>query len=109
MKFSINLSGKTLYSFMRECGYSPQNEPRTRSFGTVRGELAFHRFLTGRFYPKFHAYCALAADKKTAAINLHLDQKKPSYKGAHAHNAEHSGPVVEAEAERIQEKARPKV
>ena len=28
MKFSINLSGKTLYTFMRECGYAPAFAPR---------------------------------------------------------------------------------
>ncbi|MEK7542597.1 MAG: hypothetical protein AAB524_02760 [Patescibacteria group bacterium] len=94
MKFPIKLSGKTLYTFMRECGYAPD------------GDLAFHRFLAGRAYPKFHIYCALQEDKKSATLNLHLDQKQPSYKGSHAHNAEYDGKLIEAEAERIKEKAR---
>ena len=93
MKFTINLSGKTLYSFMRERGYAP-------SYSASAQELAFQRLVAGREYPKFHAYCT--QDGKSATINLHLDQKQPSYKGSHAHNAEHSGAVVEAEVQRIQ-------
>ena len=34
-------------------------------------------------------------------IDLHLDQKKPQYKGARAHNGEYDGPVVEREIARI--------
>jgi len=89
MKFTINLSGKTLYTVMRSFGYAPE-------------EFAFHRFLAGRSYPKFHLYCEVSDDKKSAVLNLHLDQKRPSYKGSHAHNAEHEGSVLEAEAARIQ-------
>jgi len=107
MKFSINLSGKTLYTFMRECGYAPAFAPRKPAAAGGGGqELAFHRFLAGRFYPKFHAYCALAKDSKTAIINLHLDQRRPSYKGLHAHNAEHEGPLLDDEAVRIKTRSR---
>ena len=84
---------------MRSFGYAPDEFEQTR-------ESAFHRLLAGRSYPKFDAYCMVSQDAKSATLNLHLDQKQPSYKGSHAHNAEHSGSVVEAEAERIQEKAR---
>ncbi|KKU92987.1 MAG: hypothetical protein UY45_C0001G0091 [Parcubacteria group bacterium GW2011_GWA1_49_26] len=75
---------------MRECGYTPQEK------------LVFHRFLARRRYPKFHIYASVSANKKTAVLNLHLDQKRPSYKGSHAHSAEYDGPVVENEAVRIQ-------
>ncbi|OHA64705.1 MAG: hypothetical protein A2940_01985 [Candidatus Wildermuthbacteria bacterium RIFCSPLOWO2_01_FULL_48_29] len=102
MKFSINLSGKTLYTFMRECGYAPAFAPRKPAAAGGGGqESAFHRFLAGRSYPKFHAYCAPAQDAKTAIINLHLDQKQASYKGSHAHSAEHEGPLLDEEAARI--------
>ena len=80
---------------MRSFGYAPDEFEQAR-------EVAFHRFLAGRAYPKFHVYCAVADDKKSAVLNLHLDQKQPSYAGSHAHNAEHAGSGVEAEAERIQ-------
>lgn len=36
-------------------------------------------------------------------INLHLDQKKPSYAGTSAHAGEYEGPVVEREASRLRE------
>jgi len=97
MKFTINLSGKTLYTLMRSLSYAPEGK---------LGEPAFHRFLAGRSYPKFHIYCTAAADQKSAALNLHLDQKQPSYKGSHAHNAEHTGSVVATEAARIQNLAK---
>jgi hypothetical protein len=32
---------------------------------------------------------------------LHLDQKKPQYKGTRAHNGEYDGPIVEREITRI--------
>ena len=34
-------------------------------------------------------------------FSLHLDQKAPSYAGAHVHNAEYEGEVVEAEIKRL--------
>jgi len=105
MKFSINLTGKTLYTYMRNAGYAPERasySPNTNT-ATQVSESKFHRLLGGRPYPKFHIYCTLSADTKSATLNLHLDQKKPSYKGTHAHSAEHDGPIIEAEVERIKE------
>jgi len=98
MKFSINLSGKTLYSTMRQAGYSPALlKVETRK----PGEQVFQRFLRGSRYPKFHVYAVPSTDNKSAELNLHLDQKQPSYKGSHAHNAEHDGQIVESEVSRI--------
>ena len=96
--FSINLSGQTLYTCMRNAGYAPERASHT----TSNTKSKFHRLLGGRPYPKFHLYCALSADAKSATLNLHLDQKKPSYKGTHAHAAEHDGAIVKAEVRRIQ-------
>ena len=100
MKFSINLLGKTLYTCMREAGYAPSFTKATEG---KPAEFVFHRLLAGRPYPKFHLYCTLSADTKSATLNLHLDQKKPSYKGTHAHAAEHDGAIVKTEVERIKE------
>ena len=36
-------------------------------------------------------------------FNLHLDQKRPIYKGAPAHAGEYDGEIVSKEAERIKE------
>ncbi|HEX9721783.1 MAG TPA: hypothetical protein VGA53_00810 [Candidatus Paceibacterota bacterium] len=100
MKFQVNLSGKTLYSFMRQAGYAPAFAKATA--GKPAGEFAFNRSLTGSDYPKFHIY-ATQNQNNTASLNLHLDQKKPSYAGSHAHSAEYDGQLVETEATRIQQ------
>lgn len=79
-------------SFMRSCSYAFE-----RSEGE---ELSFMRRLAGYDYPRFHVYTHM--DNGVLVINLHLDQKKPSYAGANAHSGEYDGALIEAEAERIQ-------
>lgn len=101
MKFKIGLGGKTIITAMRECGYAPAFVPLRGTTARKPDEFAFQRFLGRRRYPRFHAYCQLAADGKTAILNLHLDQKQPSYNGSHAHSGEYDGPLVEQEAARI--------
>ena len=65
------------------------------------GEYNLVRKLHGDNYPRFHVYLKVAGDR--FMFNLHLDQKKPVYKGTHAHNGEYEGPVVETEVDRIKE------
>jgi hypothetical protein len=76
------------------------------------GEYNLVRKLDYGNYPRFHIYLRVAqgrpfdsAQGETASFifSLHLDQKAPVYKGAHAHNGEYEGPVVETEADRIRE------
>ena len=94
MKFQVKLSGKTLYSFMRQAGYAPHKQD------AKTGEFAFNRSITGAQYPKFHVY---ARDiEGTASLNLHLDQKGASYTGTTLHSGEYNGQLVETEASRIQ-------
>ena len=50
-------------------------------------------------YPRFHIYLKQKGDNYI--FSLHLDQKKPSYEGSHAHSGEYFGPIVEEEADRI--------
>jgi len=52
-------------------------------------------------YPRFHLF--LQNKKEELVFNLHLDQKKPTYKGVIAHAGEYNGKVVETEAERIKQ------
>ena len=59
-----------------------------------------HRF-GPELYPRFHVYIEERSDG--VVFNLHLDQKKPSYGGSHAHAGEYDGPTVEREASRIYE------
>lgn len=63
-------------------------------------ELVFAKSLSGTSYPRFHAYCK-SMPNAVFAVNLHLDQKRPTYHGVAAHSGEYSGPLVEAEAQRI--------
>jgi len=86
---------------MRQCGYFFVREDK--------GELIFLRLLTTSKsgYPRFHAYVKTGEVPCETSINLHLDQKKPIYKGAAAHSAEYSGDIIEREAERIKQIAGP--
>ncbi|MCH7552279.1 hypothetical protein IIB49_02720, partial [Patescibacteria group bacterium] len=51
-------------------------------------------------YPRFHIYAKEQED--TASLNIHLDQKQPSYEGSSAHSGEYEGSLIEQEVERIQ-------
>ncbi len=78
---------------MRKAGYGyERQDPQTK-------EHAFSRRLGAYQYPRFHIYARKEGD--TLVVNLHLDQKKPSYAGTTAHSGEYDGEIVEAEAERI--------
>ena len=82
---------------MRKFGYIPERQDdRT-------GEFKFYRSIDGRKYPRFHIYCRTSDE--SIDINLHLDQKQPSYAGSSAHSGEYSGQLVEQEAERIRQSA----
>jgi hypothetical protein len=78
--------------FLRRAGYAYITDHRS-------GQESFVRTFGRNFYPRFHLY--IEENNEQAVFNLHLDQKKPSYAGAHAHSAEYDGETVEAEMERI--------
>jgi hypothetical protein len=88
----IHLSKKdfkeSLYSFLRKCGYAPFHD-------------SFIKTLSGSGYPRFHLYLNETNDKYI--LNLHLDQKRPTYGKETAHSGEYSGEIIEKEAERIKE------
>ena len=65
----------------------------------VKSEPVFVRPSSG--YPRFHIY--LKEENDNLIFNLHLDQKRPIYKGVAAHAGEYDGKIVEEEAERIKE------
>ncbi len=78
---------------LRKCQYHEFLDPNTR-------QLSYARPLqSSMLYPRFHIYVERSA--QGFIINLHLDQKKPSYQGTSAHAGEYDGEVVEAEAARI--------
>ena len=82
-------------TFMRRAGYGEFNDPNT-------GIASYTKRLGGGgdFYPRFHAYVETDRDNRQF-ISLHLDQKKPSYAGARAHNGEYEGGRVEEEGNRL--------
>jgi len=92
MKFILKGPLKdNIYSLMRKVGYNFQRENKEKE------ELVFSRPPKG--YPRFHIY--LKIDGENLIFNLHLDQKRPIYKGVPAHAGEYEGKTVEEEAKRI--------
>ena len=88
-------SQENIQNTMRRCGYFFIREEK--------GELAFARLLgsSGSGYPRFHAYVKVDEVSRGTLLNLHLDQKKPIYRGATAHAGEYEGELVEKELARI--------
>lgn len=92
MTFRIASSSENLNSAIRRVGYEPRDV-------SERGELNCVRPLRGQDYPRFHIYAK--EENNEIIINLHLDQKKPSYAGSHAHSGDYDSEIVRDEAERI--------
>lgn len=93
---TFNLSVPDLMSAERlllRAGYHAHNDPRTGEHS-----LAKRLFAAGHF-PKYHAY--LEVRSGGLVVNLHLDQKQPSYSGGHMHSGEYEGPLLERERDRI--------
>lgn len=93
MKIEIPISQGNIAVLATHLGYRRALAPE--------GELAFARSVTVGEYPRFHIYAKKDEKREIYVLTLHLDQKKPSYFGAHAHNAEYEGAVIEREVERI--------
>lgn len=87
-QYSINQK-----QLMRKCGYAEFRDPVTKKTSYVR---LFH---ARNYYPRFHVY--LEEAKSGFVVDLHLDQKKPSYGSSSAHAGEYDGPVVEQELKRM--------
>jgi hypothetical protein len=63
------------------------------------GKDSFVRVLGNSGYPRFHLYSEENDDN--IVLHLHLDQKKPLYKGQKAHSGEYDGEVVKEEINRL--------
>lgn len=87
--FHGNVSG-----VLRTCGYAfDRNED---------GESSYVRRLAGEDYPRLHAYVRLI-NNDDLIVNLHLDQKRPSYSGGtRAHSGEYDGLIITEELQRIE-------
>ncbi len=83
--------------FVRRAGYA-------KIIDRARGQTSYvFRLCRSGFYPRFHCYIE-KEDETSITLNLHLDQKQPSYQGSHMHSGEYEGEGVEKEARRIKEK-----
>jgi hypothetical protein len=77
---------------LRKAGYAYFKDPQSQ-------EESFVLRLTSEFYPRFHLYITQTHEQTT--LNLHLDQKKPSYGEETKHSGEYEGPAIEKELTRI--------
>jgi len=93
MRFIVKIENENIINISRRIGYRPASVNN-------QGEYSIVRPLAGRDYPRFHIY---VKEEKTGnfIFNLHLDQKRPSYSGVHAHSGEYEGSLINEEAERI--------
>jgi len=94
MNLSIKKPNETVISIARKIGYRPLGVTPENEYNLVRP-------LAGRHYPRFHIYVKKRELEGVFQINLHLDQKHPSYERQTAHSGEYDGEIVEKEAERI--------
>ncbi|MFH1145675.1 MAG: hypothetical protein V1707_01795 [bacterium] len=83
-------------NILLHCGYHefhPPHNPAAVSYVRVLARSGW--------YPRFHVYVEEQGNGLT--INLHLDQKKESYAGVHAHSGDYddSSPAVAEEAMRL--------
>jgi len=91
MTFRINNLDYNLERLVRRIGYRPLGR-------TPAGELNCVRPLGGD-YPRFHIY--LKENPEIITLNIHLDQKRPSYAGTHAHGGDYDSETVRREIDRI--------
>ncbi len=91
MKIILPNFTKNPADFIRSLGYAFEKEVGTES--------AFVKRISGHDYPKYHAYVHM--EKTSLVVNLHIDQKQPSYGNNTAHSGDYDGPLVEKEVERI--------
>lgn len=91
MNFKLNQNKRNAIDIIRRLGYVPQGT-------TPQGEISCVRRMGGD-YPRFHIY--LKEEKEVFNFSIHLDQKKPIYKGTAAHSGEYDSDVVREEVARI--------
>ncbi|MDP3794569.1 MAG: hypothetical protein Q8R13_01410 [bacterium] len=92
MRFTLPPLRESLVTMLRRAGYAPhRGHEAAASYVRRMGGVGE--------YPRFHLY----ADERAGAVvlNLHLDQKQPSYGQSHAHSGEYEGETVARERERI--------
>lgn len=77
---------ENINAFMRRAGYVPHRD-------------SFVRVLGAGGFPRLHVY--VHDEPERYVLNLHIDQKRPSYGEETAHSGDYEGPVLDQEADRI--------
>jgi hypothetical protein len=93
MTFKLKNLNSNLHNISRDIGYRPLKITNQDELGCVRP-------LYGN-YPRFHIY--MKEEKGIITFNIHLDQKKPSYEGTHAHGGDYDSETVKKEIQRIKD------
>ena len=98
-------SSENIQNVMRRCGYFSLPAVAPLNGAKEGRELAFVRPLSsaGSGYPRFHIYVNVEKFPRETSLNLHLDQKKPVYRGTVAHSGEHDGEIVVKEVARLKQ------
>lgn len=90
----------TLADALRRCGYGFERGHQASQ------EVSATRQLARADFPRMHIYAKFVRSADGTGndllINLHLDQKKPSYGSHTAHSGEYEGPLIDQEIKRIQ-------
>ena len=97
MKFKVKNIRENITALTRKISYRYLREDGDKK------EHVLVRPLEIGGYPRFHLFLKIDPKEQEFIFNLHLDQKRPVYKGAPAHSADYEGEAVEREAERIKE------
>lgn len=103
MKIIIPNVSLSAVDAMRRCGYGFERRHEN-------GELSASRKVGGGDFPRYHMYAKMLGDSgsiynksRDLQITLHIDQKAPSYKGSRMHSGEYEGPLLDEEAQRVQD------
>lgn len=95
MKFILeNKEGYSLQQFFRKLGY------KYAKTDVLKKDHSFVRELDVSGWPRLHVY-AKETDG-TVECNIHLDQKRASYKGNHMHSGEYENDIIRNEILRMQ-------
>jgi hypothetical protein len=81
--------------FLRSLGWAQIYDRR-------RDKISYVKRLGSDFYPRLHMY--FSERESQYVFSMHLDQKKASYEGHHAHSGEYDNELVEKELAIIEKK-----
>ncbi|NCD00966.1 hypothetical protein EOL94_02650 [bacterium] len=79
--------------FLRSLGWA-------QIYDRKRDKISYVKRLGPDFYPRLHMY--FSETDNQYIFSMHLDQKKASYTGHHAHSGEYDNELVKKELDRIQ-------